>query len=301
MAKDHPGLRNTVQIVSTSIGNPGFCSGALIENNWVITATHCIRNTLSLRLKSPLDFAINFPDYGTTIAKKRNKYLRVKEPLNVFKSWTKKDRSLNGGIDPQPNYEVALVNLDGTSPLNYVKLPILRNLETIKDDTILKASGFGRLFFDQPNSEKLWQGLDVKKVEYRNNIHDLGLAPDEPCLPTRKLPCYKAIIVVQKRDAEPLEKDAISGEFTSSDGGTCSGDSGGPLYAFVDGDNDGSLEWYLVGVLWGSEIPVTITESLTKEQRERELCEGGFSLYSFIGDSEYYDWIQTITSPPLNR
>jgi|GEM_PF-2373597 hypothetical protein len=71
--------------------------------------------------------------------------------------------------------------------------------------------------------------------------------------------------------------------------GSCNGDSGGPVYARVEG------QWYVLGALHGKSYVLNSKAVLDSER----ICESGESVYTFAGS--YADWLERTSGIRLSR
>ncbi|XP_037694503.1 mannan-binding lectin serine protease 1 isoform X3 [Choloepus didactylus] len=205
----------------SNLNEQPFCGGSLLGSNWIVTAAHCLHQSLDPEdpvvhnsdLLSPSDFKIILGKHWRLRSDEKEQHLMVKyiilHPLynpNTFEN------------------DVGLVELSQSAVLNDFVMPICLPEEPPQEGTIVIVSGWGKQFLHR-FPETLME-IEIPIVDHST--------------------CQKAYASLKKKVTEDM---ICAGE---KEGGkdACSGDSGGPMVT-LDGEKG---HWYLVGtVSWGED------------------------------------------------
>jgi hypothetical protein len=172
------------------------CSGTIIDNGWVLTAAHCI-----------------YDDNGVLTKKSKFKVVLGRDDLNA--SWRGGQWSVLQAI-PHPNYvygqgsefDIALLQLDGSLPATAMPLPLAPRGWTLPDDAHPTAWGYG------------WIAETYPKRDLDKNIYDNPRGDTSQYLRTTKPNSYTHDSSCDSPTHWCLER--------TGDSGVLHGDSGGP-------------------------------------------------------------------------
>ncbi|XP_004577830.1 mannan-binding lectin serine protease 1 isoform X3 [Ochotona princeps] len=196
-----------------------FCVGSLLGSSWIVTAAHCLHQSLdpddptlhNTDLISPSDFKIIMGKHWRLRSDENEQQLKVKRII----------------LHPQykPNTfenDVALVELLESPSLNDFVMPICLPEEPQQEGDMVLVSGWGKQFL-QRFPETLME-IEIPIVNHHI--------------------CQEAYAQINKK----VTRDMICAGEKEGGKDACTGDSGGPMVT-LDKEKG---QWYLVGtVSWG--------------------------------------------------
>uniref|UniRef100_A0A8C3YP45 Complement C1s subcomponent n=1 Tax=Catagonus wagneri TaxID=51154 RepID=A0A8C3YP45_9CETA len=217
----HPAQKGTtpwIAMLSHLNGQP-FCGGSLLDSKWIVTAAHCLHQSLDSEdptihdwdLLSPSAFRIIMGKHWRRRSDENEQSLGIKQ---IF-------------LHPQYNpmtfeNDVALVELSDSPVLNDFVMPICLPQGPPQKGAMVIVSGWGKQFL-QRFPETLME-IEIPIVDHRI--------------------CQEAYAPLKKK----VTRDMICAGEKEGGKDACAGDSGGPMVTL---DRE-SGQWYLVGtVSWG--------------------------------------------------
>ncbi|XP_055238082.2 mannan-binding lectin serine protease 1 isoform X7 [Gorilla gorilla gorilla] len=219
----HPAQKGTtpwIAMLSHLNGQP-FCGGSLLGSSWIVTAAHCLHQSLDLEdptlhdsdLLSPSDFKIILGKHWRLRSDENEQHLGVKHI------------TLHPQYDPNTfKNDVALVELLESPVLNAFVMPICLPEGPQQEGAMVIVSGWGKQFL-QRFPETLME-IEIPIVDHST--------------------CQKAYAPLKKK----VTRDMICAGEKEGGKDACAGDSGGPMVTL----NRERGQWYLVGtVSWGED------------------------------------------------
>uniref|UniRef100_A0A2I3GQD9 Mannan-binding lectin serine protease 1 n=1 Tax=Nomascus leucogenys TaxID=61853 RepID=A0A2I3GQD9_NOMLE len=209
-----------IAMLSHLNGQP-FCGGSLLGSSWIVTAAHCLHQSLDPEdptlhnsdLLSPSDFKIILGKHWRLQSDENEQHLSVKHI------------TLHPQYDPSTfENDVALVELLESPVLNAFVMPICLPEGPQQEGDMVIVSGWGKQFL---------QRFPETLMEIEIPIVDHSI-------------CQKAYAPLKKK----VTRDMICAGEKEGGKDACAGDSGGPMVTL----NRVRGQWYLVGtVSWGED------------------------------------------------
>ncbi|XP_034517252.1 mannan-binding lectin serine protease 1 isoform X2 [Ailuropoda melanoleuca] len=219
----HPAQKGTtpwIAMLSYPNEQP-FCGGSLLGSSWIVTAAHCLHQSLDpdypalhdSDLLRPSDFKIIMGKHWRRRSDGNEQHLRVKR---VF---------LHPLYDPNTfENDVALVELLESAVLSDFVMPICLPQGPPQEGDVVVVSGWGKQFL-QRFPETLME-IEIPIVDHRT--------------------CQEAYAPLKRK----VTRDMICAGEKEGGKDACAGDSGGPMVT-LDKERG---HWYLVGtVSWGED------------------------------------------------
>ncbi|XP_003256678.2 mannan-binding lectin serine protease 1 isoform X2 [Nomascus leucogenys] len=209
-----------IAMLSHLNGQP-FCGGSLLGSSWIVTAAHCLHQSLDPEdptlhnsdLLSPSDFKIILGKHWRLQSDENEQHLSVKHI------------TLHPQYDPSTfENDVALVELLESPVLNAFVMPICLPEGPQQEGDMVIVSGWGKQFL-QRFPETLME-IEIPIVDHST--------------------CQKAYAPLKKK----VTRDMICAGEKEGGKDACAGDSGGPMVTL----NRVRGQWYLAGtVSWGED------------------------------------------------
>lgn len=250
-----------------------ICGGVLISSNWIATAAHCVYDTDDSEGNATASDASTFSvvigestHYSTTSAAES-------ADVTVYEL---SDITIQPNYDDESyDYDIALLKLDSAYYEAGPALPLASQFSAIEEDDLLTVIGYG----------KMSAADDATPAE---TIPTTLQQADLPFIPANQ--CYWGSLVTDNMFCAGYSDDDI-------DIDSCSGDSGGPVFADLDG------QLTLVGLVsWGSstcsDAPGVYTEVSNLRSWVLENIDG-FQVVE-EGTATYNSDSETFTSGLLN-
>lgn len=191
---------------------------------------------------------VDFPGLNPQKNKIKIRFPSIKNPANHNDRLVVREKTFRDleNQDLYPSFDVAFLEFEGALPEGYAPVKILGDETKIKPGMVVTLAGFGatKTEGDVDGKRRL---VDVKVMRYLS---------------------------------EPIAPGLIF--FEAAPGkGNCGGDSGGPMFATIDG------EFFLVGTTNGLAIHLKKANVLIRT------CEQGVGIYAFSG--QYLNWLKEST------
>lgn len=207
---DAPISRSIVAIIDIASGNA--CTGSLIAENVVLSAAHCVGETPKSMI---IIFDVNAEEVLNSVASLtdllRSPKIRRVESALVSSVWTAREKALQARFDAnngQPltlteaetknTGDISLMKFSGKMPTGYAPAKFLTDASLLKNGATVTVAGYGFT-----NGAKRSGTTELREVQVQ--IHDVNYSQTEITL------------------------DQTHGT------GACHGDSGGPAYLNVNG------------------------------------------------------------------
>lgn len=188
-------------------GMTSFCSGSLLPHNLVVTAAHCVDDSMEMYII----FSTN-SDANPNDLKNVARFVDGSEVHPGFKGISKIEAPTKGPVTT--GNDIALLHYQGTTPSNYKPVQLLKDYRLLKPGVMITIAGYGV----HDDAGAIATAKNPKKAGDTSWMASSGLG--------------------QLRSTEV----ALMGSLTTSEvvvdqskgTGTCQGDSGGPAYLRVN-------------------------------------------------------------------
>lgn len=279
---------NTVALILRQKGSSlsVLCSGTVVANNLILTAAHCF-DSVDLNSTSP-----GVVDFGSTYGNPSNQI--------AISCWQRNSNYVSCSTNSTAGCvlnDIAWVKIASPLPSPYAPISILAN-----------PNGFTSLGDGNSTGEKLFAGYGLLNQNASNSTGS------KYCVSTTGNTSYSGVDYLPSNAITTFNNATSSNAYqnyltvigpitgispdpnssastNTSAKGTCSGDSGGPVYSTKSGS------WILAALTQGSNnilspIPTQTTPPYTTFNNSTYAgCQYGYGVYTTVGN--YVNWIQS--------
>ncbi len=170
---NHPTKSSIIQIVDTSIVQSlqRICSGVIISENAVLTATHCLYYETSARPKAPESYRMR--DLTNLLVSMDARGVAISKAIIDVRAFPLPTRAPNGN-------DLALLRLEDGIPRGITPATLLGDSSIMKPDQTVFVAGYGKVLTNAPESVvSLRSGTMVIKGDFSPNELELKKLPEK--------------------------------------------------------------------------------------------------------------------------
>ncbi len=188
-------------------GMSSFCSGTLLPHNLIVTAAHCVDDSMELYIIFSTDSESNPEDFKNVA-----RFVDGTEVHPGFKGISKIETPMKGALTS--GNDIALLHYEGTTPSNYKPAQLLKDYRLLKPGVMITIAGYGI----HEDAGAIAAAKDPKTAHDTSWMASSGIG---------KLRSTEVALMGSLTSSEVV-LDQSKGT------GTCQGDSGGPAYLRVN-------------------------------------------------------------------
>lgn len=184
-----PGAKSTVALMvedqeSGEIKN--VCTGSIIGPKHVLTAAHCIRDTLMDGQYTSLKYVYLGLDLAQPEKRKIRRAIFHRQYGSKVRDFIEYKKRLGfiNVLDERDEDDIGLVEIEGEWPAGYESVVLASGAESIKSGTEIKVFGYGKIEVDQPDNSLLRYGSMISLGSHgQRDFTANSIAPEHynPC------------------------------------------------------------------------------------------------------------------------